>query len=49
MSIFKKINYKNRRMLFESFIFGNDFFLLKYRNSENLFIDATFHIVPEFT
>ena len=37
-----------QQILFESFIFGNDFFLQKFRNSENLFIDGAFHIVPEF-
>ena len=47
--ILKKLVYKNRRVFFECFIFGNDFFLQRIRNSNNLFIDANYKHPKDFS
>ena len=49
MHILKKLVYKNRRVFFECFIFGNDFFLQRIRNSKNLFIDANYKHPKDFS
>ena len=48
--IYKRIvNKKNNRVLnFESFIWANDFFLNRIKESQYLFIDSTFHIPKGF-
>jgi len=48
MHIYKKLPYKNKRVFFECFIFGNDFFLQRIRQSKNLFIDANYKHPKDF-
>lgn len=49
MHIFKKLVYKNRRVYFECFIFGNDFFLQRVLNCKNLFIDENYKHPKDFS
>ena len=47
--VFKYLNYKNRRLRLEYFIWGNDFFISRCRNSKNIFVDGTYHYPATFT
>ena len=47
--IYKILNYQNKRIAFECFIWGNDFFIQRCRFSKYIFIDGTFHIPEGFT
>ena len=47
--IYKIITYKNKRINFECFIWGNDFFLQRMRYSEYIFVDGTFHFPSGFS
>ena len=49
MHILKKLVYKNKRVFFECFLFGKDFFLYRVRNSKNLFIDAAYKHPKDFS
>ena len=46
--IYKILTYNNKRINFECFIWGNDFFLQRFRQSKYIFIDGTFHIPKDF-
>ena len=45
----KYFTYKNKRIFFEYYIWGNDFFINRCRLSNYIFIDGTFHVPPVFT
>ena len=47
--IYKILTYNNKRIKFECFIWGNDFFLQRFRYGRYIFIDGTFHIPKDFS
>lgn len=47
--IYKILTYNNRRIEFECFIWGNDFFVQRCRLCKYIFIDGIFHIPKDFS